>query len=252
MSEASLVDLQATLYNSKNPTRRWLHTLRKNKIENYLQSVASSGVLRALEVGPGSGVYLPSLCQIAKEAVALDVESAHLENLEPLKEKHANLKLKQGDIVSGINEDQFQLVLCSEVIEHVPHPEEFMKGLASVTAPGGWLVLSTPQPLSTIEVIGKIALSRPLIGLTRLIYNEPVLPTGHISLLSRRKVRQLLGQNGFEILNAETFGLYLPLVAEFMPQTGLFIEQKIEQLLRSAGVQFPLWTQLYLARKTEH
>jgi len=50
-------------------------------------------------------------------------------------------------------------VVCSEVIEHVEDPADFVRALVNVTAPGGVLVLTTP--------------------------NRPVSDPGHIRVYSR-------------------------------------------------------------------
>ena len=41
----------------------------------------------------------------------------------------------------------FDVVLCSEVIEHVPHPQkpEFVNQLARLLTPDGYLILTTPR-----------------------------------------------------------------------------------------------------------
>lgn len=56
---------------------------------------------------------------------------------------------KRIDIVSDITkipvqDGEFDAVLCSEVLEHVPHPELAVKELARVTKKGGILLLTAP------------------------------------------------------------------------------------------------------------
>ena len=49
--------------------------------------------------------------------------------------------------VGGVEslEGPFDLVTCLEVVEHVAEPRAFISGLARILAPGGLLVLSTPN-----------------------------------------------------------------------------------------------------------
>jgi len=55
-SKEQLVELQETLYSSKNPTRRWLHCSRRDWIFKALKKYAYlSNQKSALEVGPGAG-----------------------------------------------------------------------------------------------------------------------------------------------------------------------------------------------------
>lgn len=53
------------------------------------------------------------------------------------------------DIVSDITEipvdnETFDCVLCSEVLEHVPHPESAIRELVRVIRPGGALIITAP------------------------------------------------------------------------------------------------------------
>ena len=106
-------------------------------------------------------------------------------------------------------------MLCSEVLEHTPDPGTVHPRHRRGAGPGGVLILSTPQAFSTAELIGRIAFRPGVLQLARLIYREPVLPTGHISLLTRPTVRALLEESGFEITAGSVSTFYLPGIAEF-------------------------------------
>ena len=244
--EPDVVVLQSTLYSSNNPTRRWLHQTRRAKIRELIEALPGPK-RHALEVGPGSGVYLPTLCSLYESVTAIDLEPRHLQFIES-SFQFDNLTLSQGDLTEMNWESPFDLVLCSEVIEHVPSPKAFMQGLRRSVRQGGALILSTPQRWSTLEITAGIGLSPILIGLVRRIYREPVLPTGHISLMTRAEVCSLLHDNGFRILRTELFGLYFPVLAEFGGDWAVRSAQILEPLVRRLG-PFLLWTQLHLATK---
>jgi len=244
-----IVSLQGTLYVSRNPTRRWLHTARRDLVIEAIRTAPVHALNRALEVGPGSGVYLPSLCERFGRVVAIDLEEAHVAQLRKTVGGLPNLELMVGDMGRRQWGERFDLVLCSEVIEHVPNPPSFMAGLARALEPGGVLILSTPQPWSLMELTASVALSPALIGVTRTIYREPVLPTGHINVMSRDRVTRLLQDHSFEILASNYFGLYVPVVAEFGGDIGVRLLRRLEKLLQRHGPRGLLWTQLHLARK---
>jgi 2-polyprenyl-3-methyl-5-hydroxy-6-metoxy-1,4-benzoquinol methylase len=246
---SDLVALQRTLYSSRNPTRRWLHTSRRDIVLDVLRTVPMPRTARALEVGPGSGVYLPALCSRFRNVVAIDVEPTHIAALRETCKDLANLELLIADICNQDWQRQFDIVLCSEVIEHVANPSEFMTGLANSVRPDGILILSTPQPWSLMELTAAVALSPLGIKLTRLIYREPVLPTGHISVQSSARITRLLRDNGFDILESHYFGLYVPVVAEFGGQIAVSVLGSLEKAVQRYGPRSMLWTQLHIARR---
>jgi len=56
------------------------------------------------------------------------------------------VRLQTGDLLAlPLPDDAFDLVVCFEVIEHVPDPLAAIEELARVLAPGGALVVSTPN-----------------------------------------------------------------------------------------------------------
>jgi SAM-dependent methyltransferase len=244
-----IVSLQKTLYESKNPVRRWLHTSRRDAVLEAVRTAPVPGKRRALEVGPGSGVYLPALCRQFAAVTAIDVEPAHINALRGLPAAHPNLELRVTDLCMTEWKERFDLVLCSEVIEHVEDPPSFMTGLANAVADDGILVLSTPQPWSFMELTASIALSPMVIWLPKLIYREPVLPTGHISVRSRKQIGGLLEANGLGILQSQYLGLYMPLLSEFGGSAAVSMLKGLERTVQSIGPTGILWTQLHVAKK---
>jgi SAM-dependent methyltransferase len=247
---SELLALQETLYTSRNPTRRWLHLTRRARIEGLLRHAAASGpTVKALEVGPGSGVYLPLLAELFDEVVAADVEQDFLAHARRLRQSHRNLVPVTDDITdTRLAPDSFDLVLCSEVIEHLRTSAPALAGIHRLLRPGGYLVLSTPQRHSPLEVAGRIAFLPGIIDLVRRIYKEPILATGHVNLLTSAKMRRQLEAAGFRILESSKSGMYVPLIAEFTGRAGLKLEQWLEKRLTGGRLDGLLWTQYYLAK----
>jgi 2-polyprenyl-3-methyl-5-hydroxy-6-metoxy-1,4-benzoquinol methylase len=244
-----LIELQKTLYRSKNPTRRWLHTSRRDWIVSAIRKAASEQHGSALEIGPGSGIYLPILGELYGDVVATDVEESFLSNSKLLAEPYAHMKFFRDDISqSNLPDGYFDLVLCSEVIEHLADAGAALKHIHRILKPGGTLILSTPQKWSLLELAAGVALLPGIIHLTRLVYREPVLETGHINLLTAREVHRLLNHAGFNIREKYKSGMYLPIVAEMLRETGLRLEQRLERKLQGGRFDGLLWTQYYIAQ----
>ena len=249
-SDAELVELQETLYTSRNPTRRWLHVTRRDWIIDALRRCAAEGpTARALEVGPGSGVYLPVLAELFDEVVGSDVHDAYLDNARKLQDSHRNLTLVQDDITrTALPEASFDLVLCTEVVEHIADSKPAIASMRRLLKPGGRLVLSTPQRYSPLEMTAKIAFLPGVIDVVRWIYKEPIIPTGHINLLTPVECASQLDAAGFTIVERHTTGVYLPVVAEVGHEYALRFERWLESALRDGPLGSLLWTQYYIAR----
>jgi SAM-dependent methyltransferase len=248
-SESQLIALLETLYNSRNPTRRWLHRTRRDWLTAKIADCARERSARAIEVGFGAGVYLRALASNYQEVVGTELHQSKLEYASAGTADLANLQLLIDDITdSHLPPHRFDLVLCSEVLEHIPDTSRAIAGIRRLIAPGGLLILSTPQRHSLMELACKLAFMPGIIDLVRRIYGEAVLETGHISLMTEREIRHALELAGFLIRQQFKSGLYLPLVAEFGGITGMRLERWLEERLRDGPLSWTLWTQYYVAQ----
>ena len=253
VQKQALVELQEALYKSRNETRRWLHCTRRNWIISAIHKYApGTPAEAALEVGPGSGIYLPVLSKLFSKVIAVDIEHAYLEHVKLLLPKYQNISLLIDDMISSkLADGSFDLVLCSEVIEHTKFSSTMLKEINRILKPGGILILSTPQRYSTLELTARFALLPGIIQLVKWIYNEPVSETGHINLMTDITVKHQLKEACFETLECHKSGLYLPFIAEFFGIKGLQLEQWIEKQLIDRRSDKLLWTQYYVARKSK-
>jgi SAM-dependent methyltransferase len=243
----ALLELQDTLYTSRNPTRRWLHHERRAWIEEALRRLAASGARTAIEIGPGSGIYLPLLAELFERVVAADVEAQFLARAREIAAEHDNIEVVAHDLGAPSGR-RFDVVLCSEVVEHVDDPTAALAGLRRLLAPGGTLVLSTPQRHSTLEVAGRVAFKPGVVQVVRLVYREPILATGHISLMTERELRAAFGLAGLHVAEAHKTGLYLPFVAEAGGERARRLAARLAERWRGGRLDPLLWTQLYLLR----
>ena len=234
---AKLLALQDTLYSSRNPTRRWLHRARRQWIEGALRRAAADGARTALEVGPGSGVYLPLMCTLFEEVTASDVEDAFLARAREID----GVRVVRDDVTrSALPPGSFDVVLCSEVIEHLPDAAPALRGLRRLLAPAGTLILSAPLRYSPLELLARVAFLPGVVHVARLVYREPVLPPGHVGLLSRRALRRELAAADLRVREEATTGFYLPVIAEAGGERG---QRMLARLARHGRLP---WTQLYL------
>lgn len=248
-ADSELVDLQDTLYNSSNPTRRWLHCLRRDWILGQI-STLTGPILKSLEVGPGSGLYLRPLGEVTDSVLASDINDSYLARAREIADSSSNIECVKDDITqSGLKEGSFELILCTEVIEHIADSKMALQGLCRLLSMEGTLLLTTPQKFSPLELCAKVAFLPGVIQLVRLIYREPIIPTGHINLLTEKELKEQFALAGLSICEQYKCGMYLPLIAEFGGLTGQRFLGWLENKLRGTFCDGLLWTQCYVVRR---
>jgi len=243
--------LQRSIYNSRNPTRKWLHNSRLHwltaAIGRYFP-MPSKGP--ALDVGTGCGILIPSLSRQFDTVISLDIETEFLSQIKNRPIAGANIHYITGDVRAlPVRDDTAELIVCAEVLEHIDNDLACLKEIIRVLKPGGILMLSTPQPRSLLEFTASIVLRRSMMQLVRRIYREPVQPTGHINLMSARRLAGKLTRIGFTIIETHKSGLYLPGLAEIPAQAPQKIAAALNARISGTRLDFLLWTQFFVARK---
>jgi len=98
----------------------------------------------ALDVGCGAGLLAEPLARLGARVTGLDAAPEVI----AVARDHAAAQGLEIDYRIGAVEGlkgEFDLVTSLEVIEHVADPGQFLKALAARLAPGGLLILSTPN-----------------------------------------------------------------------------------------------------------
>lgn len=157
-----------------------------------------------LEVGCGSGALSAAAAARGAEVVASDVALRFLvlarKRLEERGFEGVRLVACAAES-SPFPDESFDLVLASDVIEHVADPDAFIAGCRRVLRPGGLLFLATPnrfslglEPHVRLPLVGYLprGLARAYVRRARgLAYD-------HVALLSARGLRRRLRAAGFD------------------------------------------------------
>lgn len=98
----------------------------------------------ALDVGCGAGLLAEPLARLGAQVTAIDA-APELIAAAQLHARGAGLAIDyRAATVEGVG-GQFDLVTAMEVVEHVAEPPSFVRALSARLAPGGLLILSTPN-----------------------------------------------------------------------------------------------------------
>jgi ubiquinone biosynthesis O-methyltransferase len=186
--------------------------IQANPVVEYEQHVRAVTVLKflsaergekILDVGCGNARDIVYLVEQGAEVTGIDISEGMVAEAKAELEKlgYNKVTLEVGDATQLHYADgEFDKVLCSEVIEHIPDADKAFSEIYRVLKPNGILVLSTPNPKSWY-------------GFDRYVIWEKILrkkwrhPYDHW-----RSIKQLLRmteQNGF-ITVCKTGACYVP------------------------------------------
>ena len=136
-----------------------------------------------LEIGSGLG-HLVGQLEGHFETFAADVNAWALRQSTSVAPStlHVASSAQELPFASGM----FGVVIIKHVVEHLPHPERAIAELGRITAPGGTLILSTPNLASLLK---------PWKGDKWIGYQDPT----HISLKPPQEWLELIRNAGFSL-----------------------------------------------------
>lgn len=99
----------------------------------------------ALDIGCGAGLVCEPLARLGAEVTGVDASAENV-SVAATHAEMTGLEIRyMAGEVAGLDIGQFDLVTCLEVIEHVADKRAFLADVAARLAPGGLLVMSTPN-----------------------------------------------------------------------------------------------------------
>ena len=129
-------------YHSTNPIAKYL---MNGFLSNFDELVAQTGAKKAFEVGCGEGQLTLRMERAGIRANGTDLEeSVVMEAIENGKNAGVTSSFRSADLYGlSPQSDAAELVVCCEVLEHVPDPARALDVLISLAKP--WLLLSVPR-----------------------------------------------------------------------------------------------------------
>lgn len=165
----------------------------ERRVHEYIMSEVDVKQGKILDVGAGNAWIAEHYIKKGFEVVSMDIS---LVNLKKAKEKvpHPLHSCVSSDAFSlPYKDSSFDLVVASEVIEHVHDPEGFVKELSRVVKKGGQLIITTPY---------KEKLQYSLC----IHCNKPTPLHAHIHSFDEKILASLFKEVEHDKLEWETFG----------------------------------------------
>ncbi|HMO66874.1 MAG TPA: methyltransferase domain-containing protein [Verrucomicrobiota bacterium] len=99
---------------------------------------------RVLDIAGAQGNFTLALAEAGYEVTWNDLR-ADLEGYVRLKHERGTVHYAPGNAFELGFRECFEIVLITEVIEHVAHPDDFLRKAATLVPPGGHIVMTTPN-----------------------------------------------------------------------------------------------------------
>jgi 2-polyprenyl-3-methyl-5-hydroxy-6-metoxy-1,4-benzoquinol methylase len=150
------------------------------------------GARRVLDLGCGNGPLARALSQAGFQVTACDVDRRGIEIASQGASGVRFLQLGVYDDPAELNESDFDVVVCAEVIEHLYIPRQVPRFARAVLKPEGHLVVSTPYH----GYLKNLAIS--ILNKWEFHHNS-LEEGGHIKFFSPKILAQLLKEEQFEV-----------------------------------------------------
>lgn len=148
-----------------------------------------------LDIGCGNGHLVGELLKLGYDAYGMDASKNGIDIASGQYPGRFYLQdISTGKLPDQLQGISFNTIVCTEVIEHLYDPGEFIEFCKNILPPQGELILSTPYH----GYLKNLALS--LLNL----WDSHLSPTwrgGHIKFWSRATLSTLLREKGFDVVD---------------------------------------------------
>lgn len=157
---------------------------------------------RVLDLAAAQGNFTLWLAEQGYDVTWNDLRG-DLEGYVRLKYERGTVRYAPGNAFELTFDEKFDLVIITEIIEHVAHPDQFLAQVATLTRPGGYVLLSTPNG-------GYVLSDRPRFSDTpdpsqyEAMQFQPDA-SGHIFLLHEDELAPLAGAAGLGVREVRLF-----------------------------------------------
>jgi 2-polyprenyl-3-methyl-5-hydroxy-6-metoxy-1,4-benzoquinol methylase len=152
-----------------------------------------------LDIGGAQGGLALPLAALGYDVTINDLRKEVFDFLDVIQETNEGHQRVVGDVFRVNFERRFDIVFAGEVIEHVAHPDRFLKRCAELVNPEGYIILTTPNGnwlknklrcFSDFTEAERVALEA-----------DQFKPDddGHIFALRRYEIFRLAGQAGLRV-----------------------------------------------------
>lgn len=197
-------------YEYKSPIfgMRYIHLLKIQKIIELIRVIINFNFnnrnpIKLMDVGCGDGYLLKEIAIQFPQINLFGVDLSQ-SRVETAKKFVPTAMLETGDAQNiPFGEETFDVVVCSEVIEHCPNDLKVLAELYRISKSNSFLILTAPN-LYTLESISKALIGRRIVP-----------PSYHLREYSYYQLIRKMREAGFKVLKFQCIGFYIPKMSLF-------------------------------------
>ncbi len=186
-------------------------------IENWCEgNKVDKGDAHILDLGCGTGVMIAiPLAHLGFNVIGIDIDEGSIELANKIN-PYKNAKFIHTSIDKI--DKQFDIIICSEVLEHLKSPEKLLVDIKSRLTPNGILIVTVPNGFGWFEFeeilwnklkLGLIlnVIMPKILKLKNLFYvechiNSSLSSSPHFQRFTYRKIIDILHENEYTVVNS--------------------------------------------------
>lgn len=166
--------------------------------EMIIRNLIPEDAKTILDIGCGSGYLAKILASEGKIVCGVDISAVALDKAKPYLKNSFCFDIQRDDWPPELMEQKFDLVVASEIIEHIFMPVDFLKKVKTILGPESALIITTPNFLFWKNRF------KMLFGKFR--YEEKgLLDFGHIRFFTLKTARETFDKTGFIVQQEQHF-----------------------------------------------
>lgn len=158
--------------------------------------------IKILDVGCGTGNKMLSLLDAGyKNTVGVEYNP---EAYQEMVAKHQQLRIVEGNAeeLAGFGGGFFDLVYCSQVLEHLPYPEKAVSEAYRVLKRGGAYVIGIPNGNHLDDILSRVV--------QKVLYGK----YDHLQRFTLKSISKILERNSFKIVEVSARKDALPMLLD--------------------------------------
>jgi len=145
-AEIAKFEAMASQWWDPNSEFRPLHDINPLRFEYILEQCGPLKAKKVLDIGCGGGILTESLARTGADVTGIDLGQAPL-SVAKLHQHESKLEIEYrliaAEKLAQQEPEQYDVITCLEMLEHVPDPSSIVKACFDLLKPGGRVIFST-------------------------------------------------------------------------------------------------------------